>query len=270
MSEETEKNIPADELVRVTFLPEGKTVEFEFGTLPYESHGEPMSILDVAENNDIFLDHACGGVCACSTCHVLIKAGASGLTEADDDELDRLDMAADQQLNSRLGCQAVITRPGDYVVEIPAWNRNYGNGPIDDSVPGQPSVGGYMCWDWANIFEDALSPLHLKCASFQEGIAATGMLILNGEPGRRVHYFVKIYVGNMDVDSMRVNFDDGFIEGKAANPGAFPMNSQYQEINRADYPGLSRPSYNPFIPAIPNPYVTETASWPGKHPPPSS
>jgi 2Fe-2S ferredoxin len=39
--------------------------------------------------------------------------------------LDRLDMAADQQLNSRLGCQAVITRPGDYVVEIPAWNRNY-------------------------------------------------------------------------------------------------------------------------------------------------
>jgi len=125
MSEPTEKNIPADKLVRVTFLPEGKTVEFEFGTLPYEHHGKPMSFLDVAENNDIFLDHACGGVCACSTCHVLIKAGESGLTPADDDELDRLDMAADQQLNSRLGCQAVITRPGDYVVEIPAWNRNY-------------------------------------------------------------------------------------------------------------------------------------------------
>jgi 2Fe-2S ferredoxin len=125
MSEPTEKNIPADKLVRVTFLPEGKTVEFEYGTLPYEHHGKPMSFLDVAENNDIFLDHACGGVCACSTCHVLIKAGESGLTPADDDELDRLDMAADQQLNSRLGCQAVITRPGDYVVEIPAWNRNY-------------------------------------------------------------------------------------------------------------------------------------------------
>ena len=119
------KNIPAEKLVRVTFLPEGRTVEFEFGTMPYEHHGKPMSFLDVAENNDIFLDHACGGVCACSTCHLLIKSGASGLTEADDDELDRLDMAADQQLNSRLGCQAVITRPGDYVVEIPAWNRNY-------------------------------------------------------------------------------------------------------------------------------------------------
>ena len=125
MSEPTEKNIPADKLVRVTFLPEGKTVEFEYGTLPYEHHGKPMSFLDVAETNDIFLDHAGGGVCACSTCHVLIKAGESGLTPADDDELDRLDMAADQQLNSRLGCQAVITRPGDYVVEIPSWNRNY-------------------------------------------------------------------------------------------------------------------------------------------------
>ncbi|MDR3727666.1 MAG: 2Fe-2S iron-sulfur cluster-binding protein [Terracidiphilus sp.] len=125
MSEATEKNIPAEKLVRVTFLPEGRTVEFEFGTLPYERHGKPMSFLDVAENNHIFLDHACGGVCACSTCHVLIKEGESGITPADDDELDRLDMAADQQLNSRLGCQAVITRPGDYVVEIPKWNRNY-------------------------------------------------------------------------------------------------------------------------------------------------
>jgi len=125
MSEAADKNIPADKLVRVTFLPEGKTVEFEFGTMPYEHHGRPMSFLDVAENNEIFLDHACGGVCACSTCHVLIKSGASGLTEAEDDELDRLDMAADQQLNSRLGCQAVITRPGEYTVEIPSWNRNY-------------------------------------------------------------------------------------------------------------------------------------------------
>jgi len=125
MNEATEKSVPAEKLVRVTFLPEGRKVEFEFGALPYEHHGKPMSFLDVAENNDIFLDHACGGVCACSTCHVLIKAGESGLTVADDDELDRLDMAADQQLNSRLGCQAVITRPGEYVVEIPSWNRNY-------------------------------------------------------------------------------------------------------------------------------------------------
>jgi 2Fe-2S ferredoxin len=125
MSNATEKNIPAEKLVRVSFLPEGRTVEFEFGALPYKLHGKPMSLLDVAENYGIFLDHACGGVCACATCHVQIKAGESGLTAPDDDELDRLEMAADPQLNSRLGCQTVITRPGDYVVEIPKWNRNY-------------------------------------------------------------------------------------------------------------------------------------------------
>jgi 2Fe-2S ferredoxin len=133
MSDDTEKTILPEKLVRVTFLPEGKTVEFEFGTMPYGRHGKPMSFLDVAENHDVFLDHACGGVCACSTCHVLIKSGESGLSPADDDELDRLDMAADQQLNSRLGCQAVITRPGEYVVEIPKWNRNY-------VVEGTPST----------------------------------------------------------------------------------------------------------------------------------
>ena len=125
MSNATEKSISAGKLVRVTFLPEGRSVEFEFGALPYKLHGKPMSLLDVAENFGVFLDHACGGVCACATCHVLIKAGESGLTAPDDDELDRLEMVADQQLTSRLGCQAVITRPGDYVVEIPKWNRNY-------------------------------------------------------------------------------------------------------------------------------------------------
>ena len=125
MSESRKKEIPADKLVRVTFLPEGRTVEFEFGAMPWYHHGKPMSFLDVAENFGVVLDHACGGSCACTTCHVWINAGAEGLSEAEDDELDRLDMAADQQLNSRLGCQAVITRPGEYIVEVPSWNRNY-------------------------------------------------------------------------------------------------------------------------------------------------
>jgi ferredoxin, 2Fe-2S len=116
---------PAPDMVRVTFMPEGRTVEFKYGSMPYDHHGKPMSFLDVAENFNIFLDHACGGSCACTTCHIWVEKGAEGLTEADDDELDRLDMAADPQLNSRLGCQAVITGPGAYVVEIPKWNRNY-------------------------------------------------------------------------------------------------------------------------------------------------
>jgi 2Fe-2S ferredoxin len=116
---------PAPNMVRVTFLPEGRTVEFEYGTMPYEHHGKPMSFLDVAENFNIFLDHACGGSCACTTCHIWVKKGGDGISEPEDDELDRMETAADVQLDSRLGCQAVITGPGTYVVEIPSWNRNY-------------------------------------------------------------------------------------------------------------------------------------------------
>ncbi len=115
----------AAEMVRVTFLPENKTVEFPFGSLPYDGHGLPMSFLDVAENYGIFLDHACGGACACTTCHLWVKEGEKGVSEPEDLELDRMETAADIQLNSRLGCQAVIERPGTYVVEIPKWNRNY-------------------------------------------------------------------------------------------------------------------------------------------------
>jgi ferredoxin, 2Fe-2S len=111
--------------VEVTFLPEGKTVTFEHGKLPYKDHGKEESLLDVALNFGVKLDHACGGNCACTTCHVWVKEGADLLTEMEDDEADKLDMAADLQLNSRLGCQTVIKKPGKLVVEIPAWNRNY-------------------------------------------------------------------------------------------------------------------------------------------------
>ena len=108
---------------KVTFMPENRTVEFETGKLPYTDHGKPGSILDIALNLDVHLEHACGGSCACTTCHVIVLAGEKNLSEAEDDELDRLDMAAGLTLRSRLGCQAVVT--GDVTVEIPGWNRNY-------------------------------------------------------------------------------------------------------------------------------------------------
>ncbi len=108
---------------KVTFVNCGKTVEFESGKLPYSEHGKPESLLDIALNFGIQLEHACGGNCACTTCHVWVKEGGNNLSPMDDDEADRLDMAADLQLNSRLGCQCVVQ--GDVTVEIPSWNRNY-------------------------------------------------------------------------------------------------------------------------------------------------
>ena len=116
---------PAANTVRVTFLPGNQSVEYEHGSLRYQEHGKPESLLDVAINFGIHLEHACGGNCACTTCHVVVRKGKELLSEIDDEEADRLDMAADLQLNSRLGCQAQIVRPGEIVVEIPSWNRNY-------------------------------------------------------------------------------------------------------------------------------------------------
>ena len=109
---------------KLTFLPENKTVEFEPGKMPYSDHGKPNSILDVALNYDVDLEHACGGSCACTTSFVFFLFGCKNLSETEDDELDRLDMAAGLTLRSRLGCQAVI-KGGNVKVEKPAWNRNY-------------------------------------------------------------------------------------------------------------------------------------------------
>jgi len=116
---------PGTNTVKVTFLPENKTFEFEHGKLPYQDHGKPQSLLDVAMNFGFHLEHACGGNCACTTCHVVVKKGKELLSPMEDDEADKLDMAADLQLESRLGCQSVIEKPGEVVVEIPSWNRNY-------------------------------------------------------------------------------------------------------------------------------------------------
>jgi 2Fe-2S ferredoxin len=110
---------------KVTFIKDGKetTVEFEHGKLEYQHHGLPESFLDVAMNFGIALEHACGGSCACTTCHLIIRKGQDNLGEPGDNELDRLDTAWDLTTDSRLGCQAVIK--GDVVAEFPMYTRNY-------------------------------------------------------------------------------------------------------------------------------------------------
>jgi 2Fe-2S ferredoxin len=69
--------------------------------------------------------HACGGKCACTAFHVVATKGQELLSEMADEQADRLDIAADLQLNSRLGCQTVIEKPGELVIEIHTWNRNH-------------------------------------------------------------------------------------------------------------------------------------------------
>jgi len=119
---------------------QGVPVEFEHGKLPYAEHGKPESILDICLNAGIHLEHACGGNCACTTCHVIVSKGEENLSEMDDDEADRLDMAPGLTIHSRLGCQAVVEGDGDVELEIPSWNRNYvseggGSMNLGDAIP---------------------------------------------------------------------------------------------------------------------------------------
>lgn len=109
---------------KITFQPMNKTVEVDPAQIPYGRDGEPGSILDIALSHDVDIDHACGGVCACSTCHVIVKKGLGSIPEPTDDELDMLDNAPGNTMESRLACQAVPSGEEDLVVEIPDWNRN--------------------------------------------------------------------------------------------------------------------------------------------------
>ena len=102
---------------KVTFLPLNKTIEVDVERYPLADHGKPGSLLDIALAHGIELEHNCGGSCACTTCHVVVKEGEENLSEMAEDEEDRLDTAEGLTIHSRLGCQAVVR--GDVVVEIP-------------------------------------------------------------------------------------------------------------------------------------------------------
>jgi 2Fe-2S ferredoxin len=92
----------------VRYTNENREVEVALGT----------TILKASEHGGLPEGSACGGVCACSTCHVYVKKGLELLSEIGDDENDILDKAFDVRPTSRLGCQARVEREGVVEVEI--------------------------------------------------------------------------------------------------------------------------------------------------------
>src|SRR5713226_10405941 len=114
---------------RITYLvgetKEKIAVEVDPAKLPYDRTGQPGSLLEIALGHHVPIDHSCGGVCACSTCHVIVREGLESCSEATDDELDELDEAPGITPKSRLGCQTVPDGTTDIVVEILDWNKNY-------------------------------------------------------------------------------------------------------------------------------------------------
>jgi ferredoxin, 2Fe-2S len=113
---------------KVRFLKEGKEIDVPLGT----------SILQASQQVHAPEGSACGGVCACSTCHVYVRSGMELLSEMEDDENDILDKAFDVRSQSRLGCQARLVRDGTVEIEISreSYETYYSEHPTERRVAG--------------------------------------------------------------------------------------------------------------------------------------
>jgi 2Fe-2S ferredoxin len=100
---------------KVRFLPMDIEVEVPEGT----------AVLDAALNNNIQIDHNCGGNCACSTCHIIIEKGFDTLNPVSEDETDMLDEAEGLTDRSRLACQCKVK--SDLIVKIPPKESTWDN-----------------------------------------------------------------------------------------------------------------------------------------------
>ncbi|KAF7550862.1 hypothetical protein G7Z17_g5447 [Cylindrodendrum hubeiense] len=110
---------PGEELY-ITFIDKDGE-EYKFAV----SEGD--NLLDIAQANDVEMEGACGGSCACSTCHVIVTEDDffDKMPEPDDDENDMLDLAFGLTEMSRLGCQVKMTKELDGLkVRLPSMTRN--------------------------------------------------------------------------------------------------------------------------------------------------
>ncbi|AOA60912.1 Ferredoxin of the mitochondrial matrix [Komagataella phaffii CBS 7435] len=116
---------PGEEL-HITFITkDGTQKTFEVA--------EGDSLLDIAQGNHLDMEGACGGSCACSTCHVIIDPEFyDEIPEPDDDENDMLDLAFGLTETSRLGCQVFMKKNLDGIrVALPAMTRNLQSSDFD-------------------------------------------------------------------------------------------------------------------------------------------
>jgi ferredoxin, 2Fe-2S len=107
------------------------TFKFEDSGIPEKvitGNFEDMSILEITEEADVHLNHNCGGVCACSTCHIYVDSGEQFLEEISDKEEDFIDRAINPRIESRLACQCIILKESAQVtVTIPDQSRIIGH-----------------------------------------------------------------------------------------------------------------------------------------------
>ncbi len=103
-------------MYQVTFQFEQKGLQ----PVTLDNISPDQSLLEIALLHDIELHHNCGGVCACSTCHLYVEKGEQHLEELSDKEEDFIDRAVNPRLNSRLGCQCLLQPgSGSIIVTLP-------------------------------------------------------------------------------------------------------------------------------------------------------
>jgi 2Fe-2S ferredoxin len=101
-------------LPHATLCPQGAEIEAPAGA----------SICDTLLAHHIDIEHACEKSCACTTCHVVLRAGFDSLAPAEEKEEDLLDKAWGLEATSRLSCQARVADE-DLTIEIPKYTINY-------------------------------------------------------------------------------------------------------------------------------------------------
>ena len=93
---------------KITFLNSDETFEVSPGT----------SVLECAIDNDIPLEHDCGGNCACTTCQVWVESGMENVEARSEDEEILLEANDKLEEKARLGCQARV-KSGEVSVRYP-------------------------------------------------------------------------------------------------------------------------------------------------------
>lgn len=124
--EQTDAPLPTTAFT-IRFTQDGKVLselQVDPSTIPQKGDGRLGSLLRYAQQEHVEIEHTCGGVCGCSTCHVIVTKGFDSCNESTEDEEDMLDNAPGLTEHSRLSCQCVPDGTSDLEVEVPSWNRN--------------------------------------------------------------------------------------------------------------------------------------------------
>ena len=134
-------------MFEVTFYDENsgetRVVRANLGNARASRVGLAGSVLDIALGAEVEIDYACGGVCACTTCHVKVVQGRASCPSPTEDEEDMLGTARGRDIDSRLACWCVPDGTEDLVVVIPGWEPGNPGGSVPASGTGprpSPSV----------------------------------------------------------------------------------------------------------------------------------